>query len=53
MYPLAFKRIFENCFLKIISSGDHVIPINNQPDYFKFIERYYVNLNIKEGNKII
>ena len=32
------KRIFENCLLKVISSGDHVIPINNRPDYFKFIE---------------
>ena len=31
------KRIFENCILKIIPSGDHIIPINNQPDYFKFI----------------
>lgn len=33
------KRIFENCILKIIPSGDHIIPINNQPDYFKFIEK--------------
>ena len=31
------KRIFENCILKVIPSGDHIIPINNQPDYFKFI----------------
>ena len=31
------KRIFENCILKITPCGDHIIPINNQPDYFKFI----------------
>ena len=36
--PLSYsKRIFENCNLKIVSSGDHVIPINNPSDYFEFI----------------
>ena len=33
------KRIFGNRILKIISRGDHVIPLNNRPDYFKFIEK--------------
>ena len=40
------KRIFENRILKIISRGDHVIPINNRPDYFKFIEEVFREFRI-------
>tara|TARA_B100000035_G_scaffold270613_1_gene244996 strand:- start:269 stop:892 length:624 start_codon:yes stop_codon:yes gene_type:complete len=40
------KRIFENCILKIISRGDHVIPMNNRSDYFKFIEEVFREFGI-------
>ena len=40
------KRIFENRILKIISRGDHVIPMNNRSDYFKFIEEVFREFGI-------
>ena len=40
------KRIFQNARLRIIETGDHVIPTNNRSEYFKFLEDVFREFGI-------